>query len=130
MNIIVCDRSTLRLSPKRQRRLVQNPQQQLPQRIAGLLDLVEQQKADLQLLGVVLRQRFLRDQGMRLAVPQISRRRTNQFRNLMRVLKLRAIHFDYRARIAKQHFRRRFHHPRLPRSGRTEEQQIPHRPSR
>ena len=78
---------------------------------------------------MILRERLLRDQRVRLAVPQISRRRANQFRYLVRVLKFRAIHLDHRARIAKQHFRRRFHYPRLSRSGRPEEQQIPHRPS-
>ena len=115
---------------QRQRRLVQNSQQQLPQRVGRFLDFVKQQETDLQLLGVILRERFLRDQRMRLAVPQISRRRADQLRNFVRVLKFRAIHLDHRARIAKQHFRRRFHDARLARTGRSQEQQVPHRTSR
>ena len=55
---------------------------------------------------------------------QISRRRTDQLGNFMRVLEFRAIHLDHRARIAKQNFRRRFHHARLARAGRSEEKQI------
>ena len=59
---------------ERERSLVQNPQQQLPQRIAGLLDLVEQQNRKLQLLGEPLVQRFLREQRMRLPMSEVSRR--------------------------------------------------------
>ncbi len=115
---------------QRQRGLIQNAQQQLPQRVAGFFDFVKQQKRNLQFLGVILRERFLRNQRMRLAVPQISRRRTNQFRDFVRVLELGAVHLDYRARIAKQHFGRGFHHPRLARAGWPQKQQVPHRTPR
>src|SRR5581483_274178 len=115
---------------QRQRRFVQHPQKQLPQRIARLLNLVEQQKAQLQLVRMRSRQRFLRDQRMRLPVPQIPRRRADQLRNLMRMLKLRAIHLDHRPRVPKQNLRRRFHDPRLPRTRRPQKQQVPHRTPR
>jgi hypothetical protein len=116
--------------PERERRLVQNPQQQLPQRIGRLFDFVKQQEADLQLLGVILRERLLRDQRMRLAVPEISRRRADQLGNLVRVLELGAINLEHRARIAEQHFRRGFDDARLPRPGGSEEQQVAHGTSR
>ena len=79
---------------------------------------------------MILRERFLRDQRMRLAVPQISRRRADQLRDFVRVLEFGAVHFDHRARIAEQHFGRSFDHARLARARRPKEQQIPHRPSR
>ena len=69
-------------------------------------------------------------QRMRLPVSQISRRRTDQLRNFVRMLEFRAIHLDHCARIAEQYFRSGFHHAGLSGSGRSEEQQIPHRPSR
>ncbi len=67
---------------------------------------------------------------MRFAVPQIARRRTNQFRNLVRVLKFRAVHFDNCAWIAEQYFRAGFHDARLAGPGWSQEQQIAHRPPR
>ncbi len=115
---------------QRQRGLVQNSQQQLPQRVGRFFDFVEEQESNLQFLGVILRERFLRDQRMRLAVPQISRRRADQLRNFVRVLKFGAVHFDHRARIAEQHFGRGFDDARFARARRPEEQQVPHRTSR
>src|SRR6201987_2886123 len=75
-------------------------------------------------------QSILSDQRMCFAVPQIPRRRTNQFGDLMRVLKLRAVHFDDRAWVPKQYFSGGFHDARLAGTRWTEEQQIAHRPSR
>src|SRR5579871_6717609 len=43
----------------------------------------------------------------------------------MRMLKLRAIHLDHRARISKQDLGRRFHNPRLAGTCRPKKQQIP-----
>jgi hypothetical protein len=130
MKIMVCDKVHSAVVAQRQRGFIQNAQQQLPQRVAGFFDFVKQQKRNLQFFGVILRERFLSNQRMRLAVPQISRRRTNQFRDFVGVLELGAVHFNYRARIAEQHFGRSFHHPRLARAGGTEEQQVPHRTPR
>ena len=61
---------------------------------------------------------------------QISRRRSDQLRNLVRVLKLRAINLDAGPRVPKQRLGHGLHHPRLPRSRRPQEQQVPHRTSR
>ena len=116
--------------PQRKRSFVQNSQQQLPQRVAGLLDLVEKQNRKLQLLREPLVQRFLRQQRMRLAMTQISRRRTDQLRNLMRVLKLGAIDLDAGMRVAEQRLRHGFHHARLPRARWPKKKQVAHRTPR
>jgi len=109
---------------QRQSRLIQNPQQQLPQRVGSLLNFVEQQERQLQLVRVAGRQRFLRNQRMSFTMPQVSRGRANQFRDFMRMLEFRAIHLDHRARIAKQNFRGSFHDARLARSRGPEKQQV------
>ncbi len=87
--------------PQGQRGLVQHSQQQLPQRVRRLLDLVKQQKTQHQLSGVIFSQFLLRDQRVRLPVPQISRRRPDQLGDLMRVLKFRTIDLDEGARVTK-----------------------------
>src|SRR5271169_1242123 len=51
------------------------------------------------------RQRFLGYQWMGLTVTKIAWRTANQFCDLMRVLKFRAIHFDQRSAIAEQNLR-------------------------
>ena len=99
---MVCDKIHAAVVAERERGFVQNSQQQLPQRVGGFLDFVKQQEADLQLLGVILRERLLRDQRMRFAVPQISRRRADQLGDFVRVLEFGAVDFDHRARIAEQ----------------------------
>src|SRR5580692_4479184 len=71
--------------------LVQNAQQQLPERIGGFLDFVEQQDRQLELLRVPLVERFLGKERMSLAVAQVSWRRTDQLGDLMGVLEFRAI---------------------------------------
>src|SRR6516162_7595985 len=48
----------------------------------------------------------------------------------MRMLKLGAVHLDYRSRIAKQNLRRRLHDAGLARSCRPQKQQVAHRPAR
>src|ERR1700756_731716 len=67
---------------------------------------------------------------MRLPVSQISRRRSNQLRNLMRMLELRAIDLDAGPRVAKQRLGHGLDDPSLSRPRRPQEQQIPHRTSR
>ena len=113
-----------------QRRLIENAQQQLPQRVARLLDLVEKQQRQLQLLRVELVQRLLRQQRMRLSMSQISRRRSDQLGDLMAVLKLRAIDLDASACIAKQRLRHGLHDARLAAARRSQKQQIAHRSPR
>src|SRR5258708_10487817 len=61
---------------------------------------------------------------MSFAMPQISRRRTNQFRDFVGVLKLGAVYLDDGAWIAKQNFSGGFHNARLTGTGGTEEQQV------
>src|SRR5262249_2249798 len=102
-------------------------EQQLPQCIRGLLDLVKQKYGKLQLLGVPLAKRLLCQQWMSLTMPQISRRRANQLGDLMRMLKLRAVDLDAGARIAKQCLRHRLHYAGLARTRWSQEQQIPPR---
>jgi hypothetical protein len=46
----------------------------LPQRIGSLFDLVEEQDGKLQPVGMPLVERFLREQGMSLAVAEVSGR--------------------------------------------------------
>src|SRR5712692_10191767 len=67
---------------------------------------------------------------MRLAVSQVSGRRTDQLGNFMAVLKLRAVNFNHGARVAYQALRRRFYQPRLAGTGRAEEQEVPDGTSR
>src|SRR6266849_7879349 len=61
---------------------------------------------------------------MRLPVPQIPWGRANQFGDLMRVLKFRAVHFDYRAGISKEDLRRSLDNARLAGAGGPQEQQV------
>src|SRR5258707_11810618 len=58
------------------RSLIKHSQQQLPQRVAGLLDFVEQQEAELQFVRMAGSERFLRNQRVRLTMPQIDRKST------------------------------------------------------
>src|SRR5260370_13314674 len=67
---------------------------------------------------------------MSLAMTQIARRRANQLGNFVRVLEFGAIHFYYRARIAKENFRGRFDNARFARAGRAQKQQVADGPSR
>ena len=73
---------------------------------------------------------FLTQQRMCLTMSQISGRRTNQLRDLMAVLKFRAVDLDYRARIANQRLRGCFHDTRLARSRWPQKQEVPNGTSR
>src|SRR5215470_12503645 len=67
---------------------------------------------------------------MRFAMPQVSRRRTDQLGDFMAVLKLRTVDFDHRTRILEKDLRCSLDDPSLSRSSRSEEQKIPDRTSR
>src|ERR1039458_2734358 len=67
---------------------------------------------------------------MSLAMSEISRRRTNQLRNLVRVLKLGAVDLDAGMGIAEQGLCHGFHHASLPRTGRSQKKQVAHRTPR
>jgi hypothetical protein len=113
MKIIVCDKSTRRFA-ERERSFVENAEQQLPQGIGGFLDFVEEQDGELQFFGVILRERFLRDQWMCFAVAEITRRRSDQFRNFVRVLKFCAVDFNDGSCISEQSLRSGFDDAGLP----------------
>src|ERR1700720_3002746 len=62
-------------------------------------------------------------------MPQVSWGRADQLGDFVRMLKLRAVDLDHRARVSEQDLRRRFHDTRFARARRSEEQQVPHWPS-
>src|SRR5260370_41577875 len=57
---------------------------------------------------------------------EVSRRRSDQLGNFVRVLKFRAIDLDHGAGVAKEKLGGGLHDPRLPRARRPKEQQVPH----
>jgi hypothetical protein len=77
MKIIEREKSTLRLSPS-VRVLVQYPQQEIPQSVAGFFDLVEENEAYLERPGVMLVHHFLAEEGRRFATAEVSRGRADQ----------------------------------------------------
>src|ERR1700756_2387309 len=79
---------------------------------------------------MALGQLFLGNQRMRLAMPQVTWRRANQLRNLMRMLEFRAVDLDHCPRVLEKYLRRRFHNARLTRSRRPQKEQGPARPPR
>src|SRR5262249_22114170 len=115
---------------EREGRFIQNAEQQVPQGVAGFFDLVEQDKAELHLVGVVLVQYFLTEKGMSFAVPEVSGRRSDELGDLMAVLKLRAINLDHRAAVSHQSFSSGFNQSCLAGAGRAEEQEISYWPTR
>src|ERR1700730_18449554 len=64
---------------------------------------------------------------MRLAMPQISRRRANQLGDFMRMLEFRTVHLDHRASVAKQNFSGSFYDAGLARARGAQQQKIAHR---
>ena len=119
--ITVCDRSTRRLSPSVNVALSRIPSSNCHSASEAFSISSNSRKRQLQLVRVTRRQRFLRDQRMRFAMPQVAWRRADQLGDFVRVLEFRAIHLDHRARIAEQNFRRRFHDARLARTRRAQE---------
>src|SRR5689334_14584345 len=75
-------------------------------------------------------QSFLGKERMRLAMAEVARRRPDQFRDLMRVLKLRAIDLDASARVAEQRLGQSFDDPGFSGAGRPQEQEIAYRTAR
>ena len=66
---------------------------------------------------------------MRLAVPKVSRRRTDQLRDLMAVLELGTINLDHAASISDHAFRCRFYQASFAGTGGAEEQEVADRPA-
>src|SRR5262249_10267032 len=107
---------------QRQGGLVEDAQQKLPERVRGLFDLVEEYEGQLLRRGLEAVDVLLREQRLGLAVPQIARRRADQLRDFMRMLKLGAVDFDHRIRVAEEDFGRGLDRSRLARPGRPQEQ--------
>src|SRR6266498_5390736 len=107
-----------------ERRLVKDSEQKLPKRVGGLFDFVKQQDRQLELIRVPLIERLLREQGMGLAVPQVARRRADQFGNFVGVLELGAIDLDAGAGVSKERFREGFNNARLAGPGGPKKKQI------
>src|SRR5690348_4135987 len=66
---------------------------------------------------------------MSFAMPEVSWRRPNQLGDLMAVLELSAVDFDYCAPVPDQTLGRGLHEPRLTWAGRTEKEEIPDWPA-
>jgi hypothetical protein len=92
---MAAQKSTFRLVAQRQRPFVQDAQEKIPQGGGCLFDFIAEHETELDLLCAMLIQRFLGQQRVRFAAPQISGRRPDQFRDFMAVLKFRAIDFGY-----------------------------------
>ena len=73
---------------------------------------------------------FLGQKRGRFAVSEITRRRTDQFGNLMTMLKFSTIDLDESSRVSKQNFSRRFDDSCLAGSRGTQKQQVANRTSR
>src|SRR5207244_6008058 len=110
--------------------LVKNSQQELPQRVVRFLDFIEENEAETSALRLILIDCFLCQERRCFAVAQITPRRTDQFRDFVTVLKLRAIDFDKGARTAKKDLGGGFDDSGLYRSRRSQKQEIPTRPVR
>src|SRR5690348_12437319 len=59
--------------------LVEDRQQQLPEGVAGFFDFVEEQKAELELLGMILAQTFFGNQRVSVAMAEVSGGRPDEF---------------------------------------------------
>src|ERR1700744_926084 len=61
---------------------------------------------------------------MGLAMPQVSRRRADQFGDLMGMLEFGAVDLDARVGVAEQRFGQRLHYAGFAGAGRPEEEQV------
>src|SRR5258708_7412867 len=69
-------------------------------------------------------QHFLRQQGMRFPMSQISWRRADKLRNFMTMLELGTVDLDDRARVLQQRLSGRFDDAGLTRASRPQEQKV------
>ena len=76
----------------------------MPQRVASFLDLVKQKQRELELFRVVLVECFLCEQRMGFAMSEITRRRADEFCDLMAVLEFCAIYFHHCAGFTEERF--------------------------
>src|SRR5262249_45920467 len=115
---------------QRQRGFVEDAEQQLPERVGGLFDLVEEHQAQFGHLGVRAIEVLLRQHRRSLTVSEVARRRTDQFRYLVRMLKLCAIDLCDQVGVAKEDLGGGLDYPRLARTRRPEEEQCSDRAAR
>jgi hypothetical protein len=115
---------------QRQRGLVEDSQKQLPERVRGFLDLVEEHQTQLGHLGVRAVEVLLRQHRRSLTVPEVTRRRTDQFRDFVRMLKLRAIDLCDQVGVTKKDLGGGLDDSRLARTCRPKKEQRPDRAAR
>ena len=130
MKIMAREKSTRRLSPSVSVALSRMPSSRFHSASLAFSISSNSTKLSLHLLGVILVQHFLAEQGMRLAMPQISGRRADQLGDLVAVLELGAVDLDHRARIPQQASAVASTMRVLPGAGRTEEQEVADRAAR
>ena len=96
-----------------ERGFVQDAEEKLPESIAGLFDLVEEQEGEFELIGMRCREGFLGNQRMSFAMAEVARRRTDELGNFVGVLKFGAIDLDDQTGITEKNFRGGFDDARL-----------------
>src|SRR5579862_3560324 len=107
---------------------VENPQQQACERRGGLLDLVEKNQGQSTVVAGNAGQFLLRKHGLRFAVSQVSRRRADQFGDLVLHLEFAAIDLQNVARASMQGFGDGFHGASLPGARGAKQEKYTYRP--
>src|SRR5438876_5082098 len=102
--------------------LIQNAEQQLPQTIRSLFDLIEENEAEPRVFGVHAIEILLRQHRAGFTMSQITRRRTDQLGYLVRVLKLGAVNLDNCIRVAEENLGSGFNDARFAGSCRPQEE--------
>ena len=108
---------------ERQRRAIEDAEQQRRERRRRLLDLVEQHDRDRALRRDGLRQLLLGQDRLRLAMAEVARRRADELGDLVVRLELAAVDLDDLLLAAVQHLGQRLDGPRLAGAGRAEQQE-------
>ena len=107
---------------------VENAEQQLPQAVRSFFDFVKQHQRDFHVVGVHAIEILLRQHRRSFAMAQVSRRRANQLRDFVRMLKLGAVDLHDRVRVAIKNFGGGFDHASFSGAGRSEKQHRADRP--
>ena len=129
MTMTQFEESTGRLSPRVNVALSRTPRQKLPERVRGFS--ISSKSTNVNLLT-----RCANDRGSpasaaaSLAVPEVTRRRTDQFRDFVRMLKLGAIDLCDQVGVAKRTSEAASTESRLARACRPKEEQRPDRAAR
>src|SRR5260370_39507944 len=112
---------------QRQRSFVQDPEEQIPEGVTGLLDFIKEDEGELHVFRVILIERFLGEKSVRFPMAKITRRRADEFGDFMTVLKLAAVDLNDSAWIAEKRLGGRLHGACLPGTRRPEEQEVSNR---